>query len=177
MTLPELAFISLGSNVEPEANLPRAARRLAEIGAIRRVSMVYQNPAIGPSAAPDFLNAAVLIETDLPPEEIRRRLRQIEMEMGRVRTADKYTPRTIDLDLVLLGSQVISGPEITLPDPDILSRPHLAVTIAELAPEFPHPVTGEPLSAIAERLRPQAILTARPDVATALSKGTEGRSN
>jgi len=78
---------------------------------------------------------------------------------------------------VLLGAQVISVPDLTLPDPDLLSRPHLAVTMAELAPDFPHPLTGEPLRAIAERLRPQAILTARPDVAAALRKRAQGRSD
>ena len=163
--MPELAFIALGSNVEPEVNLPRAARRLAEIGALRAVSMVYQNPAIGPSPAPDFLNAAALVETDLAAEEIRERLREIESDLGRVRTSDNYAPRVIDLDLCLLGSQVMETPELRLPDPDVLARAHLAVTLAELAPDFPHPVAGEPLGAIADRLRPAGNLQPRPDVA------------
>jgi 2-amino-4-hydroxy-6-hydroxymethyldihydropteridine diphosphokinase len=160
-----MAFIALGSNVEPEVSLPRAARRLAEIGALRAVSMVYQNPAIGPSPAPDFLNAAVLVETELSATEIRQRLRQIEMDLGRVRSSDKYAPRVIDLDLCLLGSQVAETPELMLPDPDVLTRPHLAIPLAELDPDFPHPVTGEPLGAIAARLRPHADLRPRPDVA------------
>lgn len=167
--MPELTFIALGSNIEPEVNLPRAAQRLRVIGAMRGVSMVYQNAAIGPSAAPDFLNAAVLIETDLSAPEMRDLLRRIEADLGRVRTADKYASRTIDLDLVLLGAQVISGPQITLPDPDLLSRPYLAVTLAELAPAFVHPVTGETLAAIAERLRAGAELHPRPDIAARLA--------
>jgi len=89
MSLPELAFISLGSNVEPEVNLPLAARRLSAVGRLRAVSMVYQNAAIGPSPAPDFLNAAVLVATELEANETRRRLRRIERELGRVRTGDK----------------------------------------------------------------------------------------
>jgi 2-amino-4-hydroxy-6-hydroxymethyldihydropteridine diphosphokinase len=163
--LPELAFIALGSNLSPEMNLPLAAGRLAELGRVRGVSMVYQNPAIGPSPAPDFLNAAVLVETELSATEIRDRLRRIEAELGRVRTADKYAPRVIDLDLCLLGSQVLETPELRLPDPDVLTRPHLAIPLAELDPDFPHPVTGEPLGAIAARLRPHADLRPRPDVA------------
>jgi len=166
--LPELAFIALGSNVEPEANLPRAARLLAEIGALRAVSMVYQNPAIGSLAQPDFLNAAALIETGLSAAEIRQRLRQIEADLGRTRSADKNAPRTIDLDLCLLGSQIVETPELRLPDPDVLARAHLAIPLAELDPDFPHPVTGEPLGAIAERLRPGADLRPRPDVAARL---------
>jgi 2-amino-4-hydroxy-6-hydroxymethyldihydropteridine diphosphokinase len=163
--LPELAFIALGSNLSPETNLPLAAGRLAELGRVRAVSMVYQNPAIGPSPAPDFLNAAVLVETNLTAEDIRERLREIESDLGRVRTSDRYAPRTIDLDLCLLGAQVIETLELALPDPDLLTRPHLAIPLAELAPDFPHPVTGEPLGAIAERLRPGADLRPRPDVA------------
>jgi 2-amino-4-hydroxy-6-hydroxymethyldihydropteridine diphosphokinase len=81
-----------------------------------------------------------------------------------VRTEDKYAPRTIDLDLCLLGDTVLNTPELTLPDPDLLSRPHLAVTMAELAPGFIHPLTQEPLRAIADRLRSGAELVARPDV-------------
>lgn len=169
--MPELAFIALGSNLSPEANLPRAARRLAEIGALRAVSMVYQNPAIGPSPAPDFLNAAVLIETELSATEIRQRLRQIEMDLGRVRSGNKYAPRVIDLDLCLLGSQVMETPELRLPDPDILTRPHLAVTLAEIAPEFHHPGTGEPLRTIAARLAPSSRLTPRPTVILDLPRG------
>ena len=143
----------------------RAVGLLAEIGSLRAVSMVYQNPAIGPSPAPDFLNTAVLIEAELAALEIRDRLRAIEAQLGRARTSDKYAPRVIDLDLCLLGSHVVETPELSLPDPDVLTRPHLAVTLAELAPDFRHPLTGETLSAIAERLRPLADLRPRPDVA------------
>ena len=170
--MPEQAFIALGSNVEPEVNLPRAARRLAEIGALRAVSMVYQNPAIGPAPAPAFLNAAVLVETELSATEIYQHLRQIEADLGRIRTPDKYAPRVIDLDLCLRGAQVLETPEVVLPDPDILVRAHLAVTLAEVAPEFHHPVTGESLSAIGVRLRLGADLQPRPDVAATLATPT-----
>ncbi len=166
--MPEPAFVSLGSNIEPERNLLLAVARLAEIGRLQAVSAVYQTPAIGPRPAPDFLNAAVLIGTNLPPEEIRLRLRRIESDLGRVRSNDRYAPRTIDLDLCLLGNRVVETPELRVPDPDILTRPYLAVTLAELAPDFVHPETDETLAAIAERLRTGANLIARPDVSQAL---------
>ncbi len=163
-TLPEQAFIALGSNIEPEKNLPLAITKLEIIGSLMAVSGVYQNPAVGPEPRPDFLNAAALIESELPPLEIRARLRTVETELGRVRTGDKYAPRTIDLDLCLLGSRILNSPELTLPDPDLLKRAFLAVTLAELSPGFPHPVTKEPLAGIAARLRQDAILVPRPDV-------------
>jgi 2-amino-4-hydroxy-6-hydroxymethyldihydropteridine diphosphokinase len=162
--LPEQAFLALGSNIEPEKNLPLAIARIDVIGHQLAVSNVYQNPAIGPQPRPDFLNAAVLVESELSPLEIRGQLRDIEAELGRVRSDDKYAPRTIDLDLCLLGSTILNTPELVLPDPDLLTRAFLAVTMAELAPGFPHPITKEPLADIASRLRPGANLTPRPDV-------------
>ncbi len=166
--MSELAFLSLGSNIEPERNLLRAAARLGDIGRPQAVSEVYQTPALGPRPAPDFLNAAALVETHLQPEEIQRRLRQIESDLGRVRTEDRYAPRPIDLDLCLLGSRVVHTPNLRVPDPDLLSRPYLAVTLAELAPDFVHPETGETLAAIAARLGASAVLTPRPDISRAL---------
>jgi 2-amino-4-hydroxy-6-hydroxymethyldihydropteridine diphosphokinase len=168
-----LAFISLGSNIAPEDNLPMAIERLKELGRLIAVSSVYQSPAVGPVRQEDFLNAAALIETELTPFEIRAQLRQIEADLGRDRPkkldgypdeAAKYAPRTIDLDLCLLGDLILDTPPMTLPDPDLLTQPHLAVPLAELAPDFLHPITGEPLREIADRLRPGAQLTPRPDI-------------
>lgn len=168
--MTEAAFISLGSNIEPARNLPAALARLGDVGILRAVSQVYQSPAIGPRPAPDFLNAAALVETELLPEEIRLRLRQIESDLGRVRSDDRYAPRPIDLDLCLLGSAILHTPTLRLPDPDILTRPYLALTLAELAPDFVHPETGETLREIAARLPAGAPLVARPEVTQALAR-------
>jgi 2-amino-4-hydroxy-6-hydroxymethyldihydropteridine diphosphokinase len=167
--LPELAFIALGSNIKPEKYLPLAVEKLEIVGRLVAVSEVYQNPALGSTPQPDFLNAAVLVESELPPLEIRTLLRDIEAELGRLRTEDKYAPRTIDLDLSLLGYTILNTPELTLPDPDLLSRTHLAVTLAELSPDFIHPLTQEPLCEIADRLRSEAELVTRPDVRSQIS--------
>lgn len=160
----ELAFIALGSNIKPVAHLPRAIARLTTLGSLVATSRVYQNPAIAPEPQPDYLNAAALLETDLQPLALRERLRTLEASLGRVRSADPCAPRTIDLDLCLYGSHILAHPLLEIPDPDILTRPHLAVTLAELMPDFVHPQTGETLAAIAERLRPQGDLTLREDV-------------
>lgn len=164
----ELAFISLGSNIEPEKNLIFATRRLGELGKLIAVSTVYQNPAVGPTPQPDFLNAAALLETDHSAEIIRLRLRDIEADAVRVRTHDKYAPRTLDLDLCLLGTQIAVCLEPSLPDPDLLTRAHLAVPMAELAPSFLHPITGETLQIIADRLRPDASLVPQAEITARL---------
>lgn len=171
------AFISLGSNINPQEHLVQAVRRFGELGEVILVSNVYQNPAVGPIPQDDFLNAAVLVETALSPLEIRERLRAFEADLGRERVerlegyppeAAKYAPRTIDLDLCMLGELVVDTPQVSIPDPDLLTHPHLAIPMAELAPDFPHPVTGEPLCEIADRLRPGAQLTPRPDISEKL---------
>jgi 2-amino-4-hydroxy-6-hydroxymethyldihydropteridine diphosphokinase len=162
--LPERAFVSIGSNIEPEKHLPLAIPRLMDVGMLIAVSQVYQNPAVGPTGQPGFLNAAALVETELPPLDVRSLLRAIEKDLGRVRTDDKYAPRTIDLDLCIYGQLIIDTCELTLPDPEILGRAHLAVPFAELAPGYRHPVTMETLREIADRLLPGSELRLRPDV-------------
>jgi 2-amino-4-hydroxy-6-hydroxymethyldihydropteridine diphosphokinase len=165
-TLSELAFIAIGSNIEPEKYLPLAVLRLNRLGKICAISTAYQNPAIGDRQQPDYLNAAALIETELAAVELRARLRKIEAELGRVRTTDKYADRTIDLDLCLLGSQILKAPKLILPDPQLLERAHLAIPMAEVAPHFRHPITGETLDEIAKRLRPGATLIPHDAIST-----------
>lgn len=162
--MPEWAFISLGSNIDPEQHLPCAAARLSELGEQLSFSRVYQSPAVGPSPQPDFLNAAAKLRTALDPTAVRERLRAIEAELGRVRSADKFAPRTIDLDLCLFGNTVLKTQSLVLPDPGILTYAHIAVPLAELAPDFHHPETQEPLGRIAQRLSVDDELILREDL-------------
>jgi 7,8-dihydro-6-hydroxymethylpterin-pyrophosphokinase len=101
----------------------------------------------------------------------------IEARLGRVRQQDKFAPRTIDLDLAILGDQIIETPEFILPDPEILNRAHLAVPLAELDPTYVHPVTNELLSEIAERLRSGANLQLREDVTSMLAAMVENTNS
>jgi len=168
--LTELAFIALGSNIDPETNLPLASSRLSALGKPIAASTVYQNPAIADEPQPDYLNAAVLIETTLDPLTIRVKLREIEVDLGRIRTEDKFAPRTIDLDLCILGNRVLDHELLSLPDPDLLKRPYLAVTLAELRPDFLHPISGDSLEEIATRVRKNTVLKARLDVDLSLNR-------
>ncbi|MCH7610650.1 MAG: 2-amino-4-hydroxy-6-hydroxymethyldihydropteridine diphosphokinase [Chloroflexi bacterium] len=147
----EPAFIALGSNIQPEIHLPEAISQLLSLGHIQAISRAYQSRPVGGRKQPDYLNAAVLIRVPEEPGHVRTQLQEIETALGRVRTEDKYASRTIDLDLVLFGDRV--DPEFPLPDPELLTREHLAVPLAEIAPDFCHPITGEALETIAARLR------------------------
>lgn len=136
--------------------------RLRGLGQLTAVSHVYENPAIGGDPQANFLNAAALIQVELSPSTIRDALREMEADLGRVRTEDKYAPRTIDLDLALLGTRVEHDPP--LPDPEIARLAHLAIPLAELAPDFVHPVLGQTLRAIAEQVPRPKHFVHRPDI-------------
>jgi 2-amino-4-hydroxy-6-hydroxymethyldihydropteridine diphosphokinase len=146
------AFVGVGSNINPEENVREALRLLARHVRVVAVSTVYATAAIGRPRQPPFHNCVVEIETTIPPPELKRRvLHDIERELGRVRTADKYAPRTIDLDLLIYGDVVSAGDPL-LPDPDIERRPFLAAGLAEVAPELRLPGSGRPISEIAAEL-------------------------
>ena len=150
--------------MQPETFLPLAIGRLHEFGRVKAVSSVYQSPAVGSVDQPDFLNAAALVLTTLTWTRIKQRLRDIEAALGRVREGDKFAARTIDLDLCLYGGIVVREADALIPLPETMDQAYVAVPLAELAPSFRHPVTGETLEAVAERLRPAGRLTRRDDV-------------
>lgn len=145
------ALIALGSNIDPEDNLPAAAARLAahpEIEVVA-VSGVYESPPLGRPGDPCFHNAAVKVNTSLAPAELRGELRRLEAEMGRVRGDDRYAPRPIDLDLAVyegFAGEVDGSP---VPDPEILERAFLALPLAEVAADWRDSALGRSLGEIA----------------------------
>ena len=154
-------FLSLGSNIDREQNLPAAVQLLRERVTIRAVSAVYETEPSGTEDQPCFFNAAVLIETVLEPVEIKEHLIDaVETALDRQRQADKNAPRTIDIDIALFNDDVLDyvpadGRPRHIPDPDILRLVHAIVPLAELAPDQIHPETGERLDTIAKRLEAQ----------------------
>ena len=141
------AFISIGSNIDPEVNVRSAVLRLTETTRVKAISTVYRTEPVGPPGQPLYYNCVVEIETDLAPRDLKfKMLRRIESELGRTRGIDRFAARTIDLDLVLYDDLVIATEDLTLPDPDILVRPFLAIPLQELAPGLVLPGSGLPIS-------------------------------
>jgi 2-amino-4-hydroxy-6-hydroxymethyldihydropteridine diphosphokinase len=155
---PVRVFLCLGSNIEPETNLPAAVRELQRFGTVANVSQVWQTAPVGYAEQADFLNAAVLLETSLSAEELRRDvIPEIEAKLHRVRDPhNKNAPRTIDIDIALYGREVLDVAGRRIPDPDILSRPFVAVPLAELDADYVHPETGTTLREIADGLEAAA---------------------
>ncbi len=142
------AFVAIGSNINPRDNIPRALTMLNAYLPVAAISNFYKTAAVGPSAQPDFFNGVVKIRTAHQPREIKFDiLRKIEERLGRVRSADKFAPRTIDLDLILCGTLVIDEPGLVLPDQAIRHYPFVAIPLRELAPDLPLPDTRTLLSA------------------------------
>jgi len=153
-----LAWLLLGSNIHPERNLPLAVASIAKQETLLAVSSVWQSPPSDGSDQPDYLNAAILIRTPKSPVEIYADvIAPIEQSLGRMRKADKFAPRTVDIDLAMYDDLVGDFSGRKLPDPDILMRSYVALPLAEISPDQIHPETGEPLQAIAGRLRNGAI--------------------
>ena len=145
MTNLHYAYLNLGSNIEPELNLPKAVQMLREYGEIATASSVWESKAVGING-PNFLNACVLFLTDLQPVELKEQIiRPIESKLGRIRYADKNAPRTIDIDIVLFDDLPLNT--------DYWNYAFVAVPLAELLPDFQHPVSGEKLSCFAEQIQ------------------------
>ncbi|MCC6694243.1 MAG: 2-amino-4-hydroxy-6-hydroxymethyldihydropteridine diphosphokinase [Candidatus Hydrogenedentes bacterium] len=152
------AYISIGSNIEPESNILRALRLLATSQRLTAVSTMYRSAALNRPDQPDFINGVCAIETALAPRALKFDcLRPIEEQLGRVRTADKYARRTIDLDIALYADQQICDDDLMVPDPDIRTRPFLAVPLIELAPGLMLPGTGQPLADVVRGMDRSAI--------------------
>lgn len=166
------AFLALGSNIEPERNLVEAIRLLSGFGAALAVSRIYQTAPVGDPDQPDYLNAAVLLETPVSLSELRERIIPvIETALGRVRVpGNKFAPRTIDIDVALFDREVIETDACRIPDPDILDRAFLATTLAELDPDYVHPRNGRTLRDIAASFPLEVrAMRARNDVRIAWS--------
>lgn len=149
------ALLSLGANIEPGLNLPAAVRALARFGRIIRISSVWESPPFGPPGQPVFLNAAVWLETNLSAIELKESaIAAIETGLGRVRSADRYAPRPIDIDIIFFNSDIIQLGQRRIPDAEVLERPFVAIPLGEIAPGYTHPDTGDTLAAIAARFDP-----------------------
>jgi 2-amino-4-hydroxy-6-hydroxymethyldihydropteridine diphosphokinase len=147
------AFIGVGSNIEPEKNVRAAILCLAQQIRLIGISMVYRTEALAHPEQPPYFNCVVEVETGALPAQVKHAiLHPIETSLGRMRTADKYAPRTIDLDLILYGDLVINAPDVRLPDPEILERPFLAIPLFELAPDLVLPGFNLRISEVAARL-------------------------
>ncbi len=137
-------------------------------------SHLYKTAPIGPPQ-PDYLNACILIETSLTPRALMRRLLAVENQFGRVRH-ERWGARSLDLDLLLFGDQIIDLPGLSVPHPRLHERAFVLVPLIDIAPQWIHPIFGKTISQLlnelsmsgasagVERLTPASLLSSSPPI-------------
>lgn len=153
-----LAFIGMGSNLEnPLQQIRMATTRLTQLPhtTFCQASSCYQSPPLGPSHQPDYINCVVAVETQLSPVQLLDCLQAIELEQGRVRL-ERWGPRTIDLDILLYGDQVIATTRLTVPHAGLPNRAFFLYPLMEIAPELILP-NGESVAELKINCVPNGI--------------------
>ncbi len=146
-------YLGLGSNLaEPIKQLDEALKALEQIPQTKlgKCSSYYKSQPMGPSDQPDFVNAVALLETEQAPLTLLKYTQHIELAQGRVRKAQQWGPRTLDIDILLYGNQQLDYPELVVPHYGMGSREFVLYPLLEISPDLTLP-SGERLSALVKR--------------------------
>jgi 2-amino-4-hydroxy-6-hydroxymethyldihydropteridine diphosphokinase len=136
---PLRCYIGLGANLEqPVAQLQQAVQALKQLAhsSLVAVSGFYGSKPMGPQDQPDYVNAVAAINTTLTAEQLLDALQQIEQQQGRKRKAERWGPRTLDLDILLYGNQVIATERLTVPHYGLRVREFVLYPLYEIAPQL-----------------------------------------
>jgi 2-amino-4-hydroxy-6-hydroxymethyldihydropteridine diphosphokinase len=151
------AYVGIGSNLgEREFLIRKAVEAMRELPrtSVIQVSSLYDTDPVGEIEQPPFLNAVARLETELEARELLWHLLLTERRMGRVRT-QRWGPRSIDLDLLFHGDEVIEESDLRVPHPEAHRRAFVLLPLQELDPEFLHPETGESVRKLIRKLDPR----------------------
>ncbi|WP_455200786.1 2-amino-4-hydroxy-6-hydroxymethyldihydropteridine diphosphokinase [Kaarinaea lacus] len=141
----ETVYLGLGSNLSDPVQ--QVIRGCAEIAALNQVQLIktsslYQSPPMGPADQPDYINAVAEIATSLVPDELLVELQAIENKHGRVRTGQRWSARTLDLDILLFGEKIINSEDLVIPHLGLYERAFVLYPLLEIAPELVVPGHG-----------------------------------
>ncbi|MEE7570409.1 2-amino-4-hydroxy-6-hydroxymethyldihydropteridine diphosphokinase [Citrobacter werkmanii] len=153
-----VVYIAIGSNLaSPLEQVNAAIQAIGEIpdSRIMAVSSFYRTPPLGPQDQPDYLNAAVALDTALTPEELLNHTQRIELQQGRVRKAERWGPRTLDLDIMLFGDDVINTERLTVPHYDMKNRGFMLWPLFEIAPDLHFPDDNQSLAECLSYMSPR----------------------
>lgn len=138
-------YLGLGANLDaPLQQLQHAVNALMQLpqSELAAVSSFYGSKPMGPQDQPDYVNAVAALDTRLAPEALLDELQRIELEQGRQRKDDRWGPRTLDLDILLYGEEVIATPRLTVPHYGLHQREFVVYPLLELAPALQVPGLG-----------------------------------
>jgi 2-amino-4-hydroxy-6-hydroxymethyldihydropteridine diphosphokinase len=145
-----VAYIGLGSNLnDPIHQIRRARLACAKVSGVRELafSSLYRSQPMGPQDQPDYINAVMSVETVLSAAALLHELQAIENQQGRVRTSQRWTARTLDLDLLVYGESLINETDLVVPHPGISERAFVLFPLYEIAPDLIVPGKG-PISGL-----------------------------
>jgi 2-amino-4-hydroxy-6-hydroxymethyldihydropteridine diphosphokinase len=142
------AYIALGSNLGNRTEaLSSAISNLSGLGRVVALSSLYETEPVGYHDQPAFLNAVVALETQLEPTPLLRGLLAIERQLGRDRSQGPLKgPRTLDLDLLLMGDWIVADEELSMPHPALVQRRFVLAPLAEIAPGLRHPQSNQTMA-------------------------------
>jgi 2-amino-4-hydroxy-6-hydroxymethyldihydropteridine diphosphokinase len=147
------AYIGLGSNLANPAEQIKSARAaITQIAGVQELafSSLYHSAPMGPQDQPDYVNAVICVATDLPPIDLLRCLQRIENDHGRVRKTERWGARTLDLDVLIYGDQLIEHPDLIVPHPGLADRAFVLYPLFEIAPQLVVPGKGNIADLVAQ---------------------------
>ncbi|NLI71440.1 MAG: 2-amino-4-hydroxy-6-hydroxymethyldihydropteridine diphosphokinase [Bacteroidales bacterium] len=150
-----IVYLGLGTNLgDKKQNLNRAVQQISlEVGRVLNVSSIYQSKPWGFDSENDFLNAVLVVQTELAPLDLLEKTQQIERKLGRLSKIKKgYSDRLIDIDILLYDNQVINLPQLIIPHKLLHKRDFVLMPLAELAPKLVHPVLEKTMKELSEQV-------------------------
>jgi 2-amino-4-hydroxy-6-hydroxymethyldihydropteridine diphosphokinase len=162
MSKSHLAYLSLGSNIEPEINLAKAIQLLQHHGRIEKISSAWESKSVG-AVGPNYLNACISLVTLLDQAALKQDvLLPIELELGRKRSENKFAPRTMDIDIVIFDDRSCND--------KYWEQAFVVIPLAEIYPDYENPLTHESIMETATRLRRRFWMEARPGILVNLTR-------
>jgi len=158
--MAKIAFLGLGTNQgNRQENLKIAVENISiSAGEVISFSQIYETEPWGFRSEDHFLNMVIQIKTGLKPIDLLKKLIKIEMIMGRVRCAEKYSSRIIDIDILLYENEIINKTYLKVPHPKIQERKFVLVPLCDIAPEMIHPVLNKTFAALLEECEDENIV-------------------
>jgi 2-amino-4-hydroxy-6-hydroxymethyldihydropteridine diphosphokinase len=151
-----LAYLSLGSNIQPDANMVKAVQLLQKHGRVEKISNAWESKSVG-AEGPNYLNACILFATPLKQAELKDHvLLPIEMKLGRKRSENRFAPRPMDIDIIVFDGMSCND--------KYWEQHFVVIPLAEIEPNLQNPIHQEPVSETAARLRTGFWMEARRDI-------------